>query len=444
VSRRSPSSSAVVLGFGAMALAVVWVGQAQSWSLALSILNYCVIAAIMSLGLNVQWGYAGLFNVGLMGFAALGGMAAVLVSMPPTEDAWRVGGPALLAALLIASLTAVATIAAYRLCRTGLRRRIVMILIILVGLFVARWFFDPAVKAIEAVDSARTGYLGGAGFPILLSWVVGAMLAAAAAWLIGKITLGLRADYLAIATLGISEIVLAVLRYEEWLTRGVKNVNGLPRPVPYEIDVQQSDWGIAWADRFGTTVQDFASIFVKLSYLGLSLIVLAFLFWLCHTALQSPWGRMMRAIRDNETAAEAMGKDVRGRHLQVFVLGSAVMGLAGAMMVTLDGQFTPNAYNPLRFTFLIWVMVVVGGSGNNLGAILGGFVIWFFWVQAEPIGLWLVQALTASMDPSSSLQKHLMDSAAHMRLMVMGLILLIMLRFRPHGLVPEKSRVEQR
>ena len=431
------TSTPAILAFGAMALAVIWVGQAQSWSLALSILNYCVIAAIMSLGLNVQWGYAGLFNVGLMGFAALGGMAAVLVSMPPTQQAWQAGGPALLTAMLMALITIIAAIVVYKIFQPGGRRRLVMTLVMMAGLIASRWFFDPAVKAIESVDPSRTGYLGGAGLPILISWVVGGLLAAAAAWLIGKITLGLRADYLAIATLGISEIVLSMLRYEEWLTRGVKNVNGLPRPVPYEVDIQQSEWGLAWASKLGANVQDFASIVVKLSYLGLSLLVLAILFWLCQAALKSPWGRMMRAIRDNETAAEAMGKDVKRRHLQVFVLGSAVIGLAGAMMVTLDGQFTPNSYNPLRFTFLIWVMVIVGGSGNNLGAILGGFMIWFFWVQAEPIGLWVMEVGTSWMSPESPLRKHLLESAAHMRLMIMGLILLLTLRFRPRGILPE-------
>jgi branched-chain amino acid transport system permease protein len=118
-------------------------------------------------------------------------------------------------------------------------------------------------------------------------------------------------------------------------------------------------------------------------------------------------------------------------------LGSAIVGMAGAMLVTMDGQFTPNSYNPLRFTFLIWVMVMVGGSGNNAGAILGGFVIWFFWVQAEPMGLWLMQLATSGMGPGP-LKAHLLDSAAHMRLMVMGLILLLTLRFRPRGLLPER------
>ncbi len=106
---------------------------------------------------------------------------------------------------------------------------------------------------------------------------------------------------------------------------------------------------------------------------------------------------MMRAIRDNEVAAEAMGKDVTRRHLQIFIIGSAICGLAGAMMTTLDGQLTPGTYQPLRFTFLVWVMVIVGGSGNNFGAVLGGFLIWFLWVQVEPMGLWLMNLITSGM-----------------------------------------------
>jgi branched-chain amino acid transport system permease protein len=126
-------------------------------------------------------------------------------------------------------------------------------------------------------------------------------------------------------------------------------------------------------------------------------VVLVALIWLTEKALNSPWGRMMRAIRDNETAAEAMGKDVKTRHLQVFILGSAVCGVAGAMMTTLDSQLVPGTYQPLRFTFLIWVMVIVGGSGNNWGAVLGGFLIWWLWIMVEPLGLGLMQLITAGM-----------------------------------------------
>ena len=428
------------LAFAFMATALIMVGIFQSWSLSLTILNYCLIASIMALGLNIQWGYAGLFNVGLMGFAALGGIAAVLVGMKPVPEAWALGGVGIGAGLLVTLGTIFLAITAYRRLPKGYVRGWGMGTIIVLGYFLARYFFDPATNQIESVNPAQTGFLGGLGLPIIFSWGVGGVLAAGVAWVIGKVTLGLRSDYLAIATLGISEIIIAVLKNEEWLTRGVKNVNGIPRPMPYEYDLQQQLWAQEWAAWFGADLQDFTSIYVKLCSAGLALVMLGVLYWLSQTAIKSPWGRMMRAIRDNETAALAMGKHVTGRHLQVFILGSAVVGIAGAMMTSFDGQFTPTTYNPLRFTFLVWVMVIVGGSGNNLGSIVGGFLIWFFWVEAEPMGYALLNLLTSGMADDSPLRAHLLDSAAHMRLITMGLILLVTIRFRPRGLLPEQSK----
>ena len=426
--------------FAAMGALVCLVGVAQSWSLALAILNLCLISAIMTLGVNIQWGYAGLFNAGVMGFAALGGLAGVLVSMPPVRPAWQAGGTGVVLALAMAVITIVAAVLVHRRVRHPGYRKFAVALIVVAGYFAARALFEPAVRAIEAVEPSVTGYLGGFGLPIVLSWFVGGALAAGAAWAAGKISLGLRADYLAIATLGISEIIVAFLKYEEWLARGVKNVTGLPRPVPYEVDLQNALWFREWAASLGVSQVDLSSIVVKLCYAGLFALVLLVLMWLSEAALRAPWGRMMRAIRDNETAAEAMGKDVTARHLQVFVLGSAVIGIAGAMLATLDGQFTPTTYHPLRFTFLIWVMVIVGGSGNNWGAVLGGFVVWYFWVEAEPMGLWLMEIITSPLASDSPVRSHLMESAAHMRLVVMGLVLLLVLRFAPRGLIPEERR----
>lgn len=420
--------------FGALAS----VGFFQSWSLALAIVNLCLISALMSIGVNIQWGYAGLFNVGVMGFAALGGVCGVLISADPVAHAWQVGKVGLGLSLLFAVGTVCIVIVTAKHVQNIALRRILIATVLIVGYFVTRAFFDPTVELIEEIEPAKTGYLGGLGLPIVISWIVGGAVAAMIAFLIGKIALGLRSDYLAIATLGISEIIIAVLKNEDWLTRGVKNVSGLPRPVPYEIDLQQSPWFQNWATTLGATPVEFSSIFVKLNYAFLFSVVLLIIMWLSQRALYSPWGRMMRGIRDNEIAASAMGKNVKGRHLQVFVLGSAVIGIAGAMLTTLDGQFTPASYQPLRFTFLIWVMVIVGGSGNNWGAVLGGFAIWFFWVEAEPIGLWLIEFFTSGLPLDNKLRMHLMDSAAHMRLITMGLVLLLVLRFSPKGLIPER------
>ena len=395
----------------------------------------------MALGVNIQWGYAGLFNAGVMGFAALGGLAAVLISVDPVKAAWTVGGRGLSFGLATGILTICSAIYVWkRLCNSGPKRYWVTIVLLIAGFVGMRFFAGPAILAIEAVDAAKSGYLGGLGMPIMLSWIVGGLLAAAVAWIIGRISLGLRSDYLAIATLGISEIIIYFLKFEDWLTRGVKNVNGLPRPVPYEINLQNEAWFQQITSILGVSIVDASSLFVKASYTAIFLTVLLTVIWFSETALRAPWGRMMRAIRDNETAANAMGKNVQKQHLQVFVLGSAVIGIAGAMLVTLDGQFTPTSYQPLRFTFLIWVMVIIGGSGNNWGAVLGGFIIWFFWIEAEPVGLWFVAFLTSGMEPTNWLRLHLIENAAHTRLFTMGIILLLTLRFAPRGLIPETKR----
>ncbi|AUC55982.1 branched-chain amino acid ABC transporter permease [Sagittula sp. P11] len=423
-----------VLLFALVAGLILFTGFYQSWNTALVILNMGLVSAIMALGVNLQWGIAGLFNVGVMGFVALGGLAVVLTSVSPVPEAWAAGGPRALLALVVG--TAVIAVSAMLWKRS--RRGWLVALVLIAGFFLYRWVRDDAVNAIEAVNPAGTGFLGGLGLPVVLAWPMGGLLAAGAAWVIGKTALGLRSDYLAIATLGISEIIIAIMKNEEWLSRGVKNVNGLPRPVPYETDLQADPAFVEQAAGLGLDPATASTIYVKLGYSLMFAAVLVVLLVLAQLALKSPWGRMMRAIRDNEVSARAMGKDVTYRHLQVFVLGSAICGIAGAMMTTLDGQLTPTTYQPLRYTFLIWVMVIVGGSGNNLGAVLGGMLIWFFWVQVEPLGQSLMSLLTAGMADGSWLKAHLLDSVQHMRLLTMGVILLLVLRFSPRGLLPER------
>ena len=423
--------------FGVVALLLIGTGVIQGWNSALLILNMGLISAIMALGVNLQWGFAGLFNIGVMGFVALGGLAAVLVSTEPVPEAWQAGGLRIIAGLIFGAATVVAAVMAQKNLQ-GRAKTIVTLVILVGGFFIYRAIFDPGKIAVEAVNPASTGNLGGLNLPILLSWPVGGLLAAGAAWIIGKTALGLRSDYLAIATLGIAEIIIAVLKNEDWLARGVKNVIGLDRPVPYEIDLQNDPTFVERAAGLGLDPVTASTLYTKMGYAILFTIVLLIILWLAQMALKSPWGRMMRAIRDNETAAEAMGKDVTARHLQIFVLGSAICGIAGAMMTTLDGQLTPGSYQPLRFTFLVWVMVIVGGSGNNFGAILGGMLIWWLWVQVEPLGLGLMNIVSSGLEDGSPLKERLIESAAHMRLLTMGLVLLLVLRFSPRGLISER------
>jgi len=448
----------VILAYSIMLGLIVLVGFLQSWSIALSILCFCLISAVMTMGANIQWGYAGLINFGIMGYTALGGLAAVLVSVPPVKEAWQAGGAQIvLCALIIVSMV-IGTRFIINKYQKSNKRNYIIAFVIIVGLIFIRLISGPAIHLIESVNPATTGFLGGMGLPIIFSWIVGAFFAGALAYIIGKIALGLRADYLAIATLLISEIVIAVIKHEDWLARGVKNVIGLKRPVPYEIDLQTKQWFINLVEKFnkGTLdlvadalekeqllkqlVIDGSTVFVKLCYAGLFSIVVVLLLIVTQKALYSPWGRMMRAIRDNEEAANAMGKNVVKQHLLIFVLGSAVVGIAGAMMVTYDGLFTPGSYRPMRYTFLIWVMVIVGGSGNNFGSILGGFAVWFLWIEAAPMALFLINFFTSGLAETNAFKIHLINSIPYFRFLMMGIGLLLIMRYKPKGILPEKIR----
>ena len=436
----------------------ILVGLIQGWSVSLVILNMCIISAIMTMGVNISWGYAGVINFGVMGFLAMGGLAAVIVSYPPITESWKVGGTGIGISFVLLVVLVISVMYINKAVKEKRNRYISNGIVIVFGILVIRFFYLNATANIEDVNPAIAGFLGGLGLPIIFSWIVGGFFAAGVAFIIGKVALGLRSDYLAIVTLGISEIVVSVLKHEEWLSRGVKNVIGLKRPVPYEINLQNTDWFISLITYINTSklnniidvgdrdealnklIIEGSSIFVKLSYASLFFIVMFIIFYFANKAQLSPWGRMMRAIRDNEIAANAMGKDVVKQHLIIFVIGAAIVGVAGAMLVTLDGLFTPSAYRPLRFTFIIWIMVIVGGSGNNLGAIFGGFVIWFSWIEAAPLTTFIINQITTGLDVNNPLRLHLLDSVPYFRYLLMGSILLLILRYRPKGIIPERVR----
>ena len=446
----------VITAYLIMLMLIILVGIFQSWSLALTILNYCLISAVMTIGANIQWGYAGLINFGIMGYTALGGLAVVLVSVAPVGEAWRVGGLNIMICLGVIIGMVFSIRFSLKKIEKSKKRNYLIAAIIVIGILLLRLISAPAIESIEAVEPAKTGFLGGLGMPVLFSWIAGAFLAAGLAFVVGKIALGLRADYLAIATLLIAEIVVSIIKHEDWLARGVKNVIGLKRPAPYEINLQQSPWFIDLVEKFHSgklalinsvsekqevlnqLVINASSIYVKLCFTGLFLTVVVILLIVTQKALYSPWGRMMRAIRDNEEAAGAMGKNVVKQHLLIFILGSAIVGIAGAMMVTNDGLFTPGSYRPMRYTFVIWVMVIVGGTGNNFGAILGGFFVWFLWVEAAPIALFVINLFTSHLPETNEIRIHLINSAPYFRFLMIGIGLLIVMRFRPQGILPEK------
>ena len=418
------------------------VGLFQSWNVAFSILNLCLISAIMSIGINIQWGNSGIVNFGVMGFAAIGGLCGVLISMPPTLEVWKDGTAIILIILFSFLISGILIKKIWKIFVHNKYLKILLLIVIIIfSLYLIKSIFIPSTNFIENTNSAKTGYIGGLNLPIILSWPIAGLFCGVIAFLIGKIALGLRSDYLAIATLGISEIIIYIIKNEEWLARGVKNVNGLPRPVPYEIDLQKNEFLQTISETLNLSVIELSSLIVKGLYSILFILVLLIIFFLLQKAIKSPWGRMMRAVRDNEISAEAMGINVKKRHLQVFIIGSAIIGISGAMLTTLDGQFTPSSYQPLRYTFLIWIMVIIGGSGNNHGAIIGGFAIWFFWIQAEPIGIFLIELITIFLSDQNEIKLYLLNHAAYMRLLLMGLVLILALRFFPKGIIEEEKRL---
>lgn len=288
------------------------------------------------------------------------------------------------------------------------------------GLFnagIAGFFAVGAYVSAILTGIPAAGRLGGFEMPVLIGWL-GAMIAAAAiAWPIGRICLRLRSDYLAIATIGVAEIIRLVIKSEDWLTGGPRGITGIPRPFG-DLDYMAS----------------------QAAYLALVVAVVAVVYWAVERQLHAPWGRMMRAIRDNEVSSAAMGKDINRRRLEMFVLGNVIIGIGGAALVTFTSIFDPSAFVPLNHTFLIWVMVILGGAGNNLGTIFGVVLVYIIWTMSEPAALFLFGQAAAWGDTLFGWQApaDLSTRALQMRVFVIGLTITLVLRFAPNGLLPEK------
>ena len=418
----------LIAGLGALiAVVFFWFGPVVTVQLLVSAVTYGLIA----LGLNVQWGYGGQFNFGVMGFLMLGGYAVVLTSYPINDAFWGSDGPALLGRAIVAAVIGLLLIlGAHRVDRigiTGAAKGFIVVVAWAVAYVGYRSQIDPATVLIEA----EAGFIGGFGLPVLLSWIVGGVIAGAVAFLIGKAVLGLRTDYLAIATIGIAEIIRALLKNMDWLTRGTLTVSPLPWPVPAPLDLLA----------MGVDDNRMALLFARSFFLSVVVVAIAIIFLLLQRAYAGPWGRMMRAIRDNYVAAESMGKDVKGRQVELFVLGAVLIGIGGAMMTTYVQLYDPAGYQPINHTFIVWVMVIVGGAGNNLGALFGGVLIIIAWNISEPLSLLLFQWLDAAGQAIGlPAIPDVGSRALQMRVFFLGLVIVLALRYAPRGLIPERVR----
>ena len=292
---------------------------------------------IICLGLNVQWGQTGLFNVGVAGFVAIGAYTSALLTTP---------------------------------------------------------------------DAA--GRFGGFGLPIWAGWIAAPLVAGAAAAIIGAITLRLRADYLAITTFGIAIAIQLVALNAETVTGGPFGVGFIPRAFG-GLEDRPIDFNLANLLLVGTVT--------ALLYYGLERLV------------RSPWGRVLRAIREDETAASSLGKNANYFRIQAFALGSAIMGLGGAISAHFIGFIAPENYIS-TMTFQVWAMLIIGGSGNNRGALLGAVLVW---------GLWSVTgAFLAAFVPGEYQAR-----AAALQIVLIGVALAALLVIRPRGLLGEEKMISR-
>ena len=293
--------------------------------------------ALIALGLNLQWGQVGLFNVGVAGFVAVGAYVSALLTTPANAAHWA-------------------------------------------------------------------GY----GLPIAAGWVAAMVASAAASAAVGALTLRLRADYLAITTFGVAVAVQLFCLNAQEITGGPFGIGFLPRPFA----------GLA------ETPLLFASANLALTA---GLVIIAY--FVLERLARSPWGRVLRAVRENEGAAAALGKNPIRYRLQAFALGGAIMGLGGAVQAHAVGFIAPDNYLP-ALTFQVWTMLILGGSGNNAGAILGAILIWALWSGSGAV-------ITAAFPPDFQAR------AAALQLVGIGTVLAALLVVRPRGLLGERTTVSR-
>lgn len=332
--------------------------------------TFILVAAIygmLSLGLNVQWGSTGLFNIGIAAFFAIGAFTSALFTTKMPEGA--------------------------------------------IAAFVKQAF--------------------GFGQPFVVGVIAAGLVSAILGWLIAKPTLHLRGDYLAIATIGIAELIRLIFANEQWLANGPQPLRGIPQPLSC----------LATANGCGFLPGFINNWFAPLAprdypflYLFIVMAILYLVFLALERMLKSPWGRVLRAVREQEDAANMVGKDVAAFRVQAFVVGSAIMGIGGALYAHYIISIDASHFDPLHGTFLVWAMLMLGGSGNNRGAILGALLVYGIWSGAS----FLVDSIRPAL---ALISDQLPQRGPYIRLLLISILLIVTVLYRPAGLIPEEKSV---
>jgi branched-chain amino acid transport system permease protein len=336
-------------------------------SYVVSFVTMASIYSVLSLGLNVHWGYTGLFNIGIAAFFAVGAFTSALVTTAPPAGAFAA--------------------------------------------FSQQWF--------------------GLSAPFLAGVLAAGLVSGVLALLVGIPTLKLREDYLAIATIGIAEVTRLIFQNERWLANGPQPLRGIPQPLKCLVSDPVCSWlpGPLQAAFGALQPRDYTFVYMVIVTLFVFVIYLVL-----ERMLRSPWGRVLRAIREEEASAAMNGKDVAAFRMQAFVVGAAIMGMGGALYAHYMVSIDYSQFDPLYATFIVWVMLMLGGSGNNRGAILGAFVIWGVFTGAS----FAIDALRPAL---VAISPALPARAPYLRFMLIALLLLFILLYRPKGLLGEEKNV---
>ncbi len=239
-----------------------------------------------------------------------------------------------------------------------------------IGGFMAVGAYTAAILTTPVSDPPPflPGHLGGFNLPFIVGILAAMAVAGFLGLLIALPTLRLRADYLAIATIGLAEIIRLYILNALTLTSGTFTIGGIPRP---DRDLRDL---YAWFT--GGETLEIGRVLSNVILFAIIIVVILLVYWVFERSTRSPWGRVLKGIREDEDAAAALGKNTFRYKVQVFVIGSMVMGAAGALFVSWFRVAETNTSFVPADTFLIWIMLIIGGSGNNKGAILGAFLVW--------------------------------------------------------------------